>query len=155
MPFGIPDLFGAFEMRKLLRFSWLALLVAGFAAPQLQAGKAETGVSQPGTMHVEDKAGVFTSEGIAAAESKFDGVVFKARTHFTVVTRSSVPDSKKAEMEATRGDKTKASIFFKAWAKELAKSQGDTFLAVLRAEGVAASSIRLQWGFAPRWLNVR
>ena len=47
-------------MRTFLRFSWLALLVAGLTAPVAEAGKVgrEGGKPQDGVMHVDDKAGV-------------------------------------------------------------------------------------------------
>ena len=43
----------AFEMRTIMRFSWLALLVVGLAAPATLAGKAsEAAKPQDGVMHV-------------------------------------------------------------------------------------------------------
>ena len=122
-------------MRTITRFSWLALLVVGLAAPVAEAGKAggssEAAKPQDGVMHVDDKAGVFTAGGVDTATAKFDGVTFKARTHFTVVTRSSVPESKKKDLDATKGDKSKASAFFSDWAHELAKAKGEVGVFVL------------------------
>ena len=114
----------AFEMRTIMRFSWLALLVVGLTAPAALAGKAsEAAKPQDGVMHVEDKAGVFTESGIDTAKAKFDGTTFNTRTHLTIVTLSSVPESKKSAFDETKKDKSKASQFFSEWAKDLAKSR--------------------------------
>jgi hypothetical protein len=117
---------GVFEMRKLMRFSWLALLMLGVASPMALAGKTGSSAAsnqQDGVMRVDDKADVFTSSGIDTAKAKFDGVTFKAKTHYTVMTRTSVPESKKKDFEATKDDKAKAGIFFSDWAHELAKGE--------------------------------
>ena len=111
-------------MRTILRFSGLALLVAGLLAPAALAGKAsEAAKAQAGSMKVDDKAGAFTAEGISAAEGKFDGVTFKARTHLTVATRNAVPESKKADFEATKGDMTKLNRLFSDWTHDLANDK--------------------------------
>jgi uncharacterized protein len=82
-------------------------------------------------MTVDDQAGVFTADGVRSAESLFEGVLFKAKTHFTVVTFASAPADKKAELDATKGDKQKASRFFGQWAKELAGQRGEKGVFVL------------------------
>ena len=109
-------------MRKLMHFSWLALLVMGLATPVALAGKTGKSTSenpQDGVMRVDDKADVFTASGIDTAKAKFEGVTFKAKTHYTVMTRTSVPESKKKDFEATKDDKAKAGLFFSDWAHEL------------------------------------
>ena len=119
-------------MRTILRFSGLALLVAGLLAPAALAGKAsEAAKPQSGSMKVDDKAGSFTSEGISAAEGKFDGVTFKARTHFTVATRGAVPEGKKSDFEAAKSDMPKLNALFCTWAHDLAKDRGEVGVFVL------------------------
>jgi len=119
-------------MRKIMRFSWLAFLVAGLSAPVALASKVgSVATPQDGVMKVEDKAEVFTASGIDTATAKFDGVTFKARTHFTVVTRNAVPDSKKSDFEATKGDKAKLNSLFGDWARQIAQDQRETGVFVL------------------------
>ncbi len=119
-------------MRTIMRFSWLALLVVGLSAPAALAGKAaESAKPQDGSMTIDDKAGIFTASGVDTATAKFNGVTFKARTHFAVVTRGAVPEAKKAEFEATKGDKSKLNSLFDSWARELAKDRSETGVFVL------------------------
>lgn len=121
-------------MRTILRFSCLALVATGLITSVALAGKVggDSAKPQNGSMHVEDKAGVFTSGGIDAATSHFDSVTFKSRTHFSIVTRSGVPELKKAEFEATKGtDKAKLNLLFKEWAMELAKEHRESGVFVL------------------------
>ena len=119
-------------MHTILRFSGLALLVAGLMAPAAVAGKAsEAAKPQAGVMKVDDKAGSFTADGISAAEGKFDGVTFKARTHFTVATRGAVPESKKADFAAASNEIPKLNALFSTWAHDLAKDRGEVGVFVL------------------------
>lgn len=109
-------------MTQLLRASVLALFGLAVVAPAALANKE----TFHGQMSVDDQAGLFSADGIKQAVQTFDGVDFKAKTHFTVVTRKGAPESKKKDLEATKGDKAKASRFFGEWAREIYKEKHAT-----------------------------
>ncbi len=109
-------------MTTLLRASVLALFGLAVATPVALAEKAPV----HGQMSVDDQAGLFSADGIKQATQTFDGVTFKANTHFTVVTRKGAPEAKKKDLEATKGDKAKAGQFFGEWAREIYKEKHAT-----------------------------
>ena len=109
-------------MKKLLTVSAAMLAFAFLAGPTL-AGK----VALNGVMTVEDKAGAFTAAGAKAAEAKFEGVEFKARTHFTVVTVKDIPENKKAAFSAVDKKDGKAmNSFFANWARDMVSERRET-----------------------------
>ena len=109
-------------MMKLLTVTAALVAVAFLAGPTL-AGKTGT----HGVMTVEDKAGAFTATGAKAAEAKFEGVEFKARTHFTVVTVKDIPENKKAAFAAVDKKDGKAmTSFFVGWAKDMVSERRES-----------------------------
>lgn len=109
-------------MTQLLRACVLTLFGLAVATPAALANKE----TFHGQMSVDDQAGLFSADGIKQATQAFDGTNFKATTHYTVVTRKGAPESKAKELEATKGDKTKAGRFFSGWAKEIYKDKRAT-----------------------------
>ncbi len=107
-------------MMKLLKGSGLLVLSLLLGATTALAAKDAAGV-----LRVEDKAKLFSAEGIKKAEVKFHDVTFKAKTHWTVVTISDVPESKKADLQAVGSDKNKAIRFFGELATSLAKERNE------------------------------
>jgi uncharacterized protein len=107
-------------MTKLLRASLIALLGLAVATPLATAS------NHSGVMTVDDRAGLFSADGVKHAVQTFDGTTFKANTHYTVVTRNGAPESKAKDLEATKGDRAKASVFFRDWAREIYKEKHAT-----------------------------
>src|SRR4051794_41135013 len=105
---------GRASMNRLVAI--LAVVGGLLAAPVALA-------SSSGELTVDDKAGVFTSEGIKKAEEAFHGTTFKAPTHMTVVSYAKVPEAKRAQYEAAKGNANERKRFFRQWAEELASAR--------------------------------
>ena len=95
-------------------------LAAVAAAMACLAGAA---TADPGQLTVDDKANVFSPDGIAKAKSAFRAVEFKVPTTFTVVTYAEVPERLRAKYEEIKGDESAKRRFFHDWAEETAKDR--------------------------------
>ena len=73
-------------------------------------------VDDDGVLHVFDNANLFSAEGIKKAESAMSATSFDRGLVFTVETFRDVPDDRKAEYEAAKGDPGKKAAFFESWA---------------------------------------
>jgi len=119
-------------MKKLLCVTAAIVAAALFSGPAL-ADKA----AQHGSMSVDDKAGAFTADGVKKAQTKFEGVEFKARTSLIVVTVKEISADKKiafADAVAKTNEKEKNQAlgqFFAGWAKDLASEKKATGVFVL------------------------
>lgn len=96
-----------------------AVLAGGLIAAPALASKASE--SHPGVLHVFDNAKIFSAEGVKKAEAVMSGVTFDRGLNFTVDTYAKVPDDRRAEYEAVKGDAAKKRAFVDAWAKSMAK----------------------------------
>jgi uncharacterized protein len=104
-----------------------AVLAGGLTATPIRAEK----VPVHGVMKVDDKGGLFSTEGVTKAKDAFDGTEFKSTTHFFVYTVDSIPEGKKAAFDAAKKEADTRGRFFKDWAKDLARSKdrkGDVFV---------------------------
>src|SRR5437762_9614482 len=111
-----------------------AVVAGGLVAAPALADKASQ--SHPGVLHVFDNANLFSAEGIKKAESAMSATSFDRGLVFTVETFRDVPDDRKAEYEAAKGDPGKKAAFFESWAKSLAtgdKAKGPYVLICVNA----------------------
>ncbi len=119
-------------MNRLLRGAALAVAVlTGFALGSARAEDA-------GVMKVEDKAALFSDDGVSKAKHAFESTAFKSKTHLLVVTADHVPPAKQAEWDEivkTKDDKAR-NRFAEDWARALGRtkdSHGDIVVLVFRA----------------------
>ena len=105
----------------------VAATLLGGSLPAAHAAKAPLF----GRTDVRDDAGLFTPDGIRAAEDAFGEVIFPVMTHLTVVTVDAIPDDLKAGYEKVKKNDQARAEFFNEWARELAKKGGDTGVFVL------------------------
>jgi hypothetical protein len=121
-------------MKRLFKGLALAVAVmAGLAAVPVRAAEEHAGV-----IKVEDKAGLFSTEGISKATHAFESTVFKSKTHLLVVTADHVPPAKQAEWDEivkNKDDKAR-NRFGEEWARAMGRtkdSHGDIVVLVYRA----------------------
>jgi uncharacterized protein len=115
-------------MKKLL--SMLVLGGLAVAAPAVPGEPA-------GVLKVEDKAGLFTPEGVKQAERRFAEGAFQGPVHLTVVTVNDahVPAALKKDFEAARKDPSLVARVFSDWAHQASAGTEPGVFALLYAQG--------------------
>jgi hypothetical protein len=104
-----------YDMNRLLRHSFAMTLLAGLFAPF----GAATAADSPGTFHVFDDAGIFSTDGKKQATKKLEGQKFDRGLHVTVDTYKEMPADWKKKFDAAT-DKAKV---VKDWAIAAAQAQ--------------------------------
>ncbi|MBL8867346.1 MAG: hypothetical protein KF873_08015 [Gemmataceae bacterium] len=119
-------------MRRLFRGLGLAVAVlTGLAAVPVRA-------EESGVINIDDKAGLFSDDGIAKAKHAFESTTFKSKTHLLVVTADHVPPKKQAEWDEivkNKDDKGR-NRFAEEWARAMGRTQdshGDIVVLVYRS----------------------
>jgi hypothetical protein len=121
-------------MKHLFRSLALAIAaMTGLAAVPVRASEELAGVIQ-----IEDKAGLFSADGIAKAKHAFESTVFKSKTHLLVVTADHVPPAKQAEWDeiAKNKDDKGRNRFAEEWARAMGRTKdhhGDIVVLVYRS----------------------
>lgn len=120
-------------MKRLFRGLALAVgVMVGLAAVPVRAAE-ETGV-----MNVDDKAGLFSTEGVSKAKAAFEGTTFHGKTHLLVVTADHVPPLKQAEWDEivkAKDDKGR-NRFAEEWARAMGRTKdnhGDIVVLVYKS----------------------
>jgi uncharacterized protein len=114
---------------------------------------ADVETMMPGKMLVNDDAKLFTPAGIEQAKKTLGDTLFDHGLSIRVSTFEQPPESKKAEVDAAKNDKTKWNKFMQKWAHEQAPNEGakGIFILICRhpgGVGVAADDVTRDRGFS-------
>ncbi len=107
-------------MKPLLRGLLIAASVMTLALSPSIASEESKGV-----ISIEDKAGLFSSEGITKAREAFEGTSFGSETHLLIVTADSIPSKKQAEWDEIYKNKDERgrNRFAEEWARAIGRTK--------------------------------